>query len=536
MKYELNEIGEILVSSQFDEELYTDYLEENGLTDNPKTREEYIRDCFYDVEFFDSETYHHLGYEQMTIDEIASEFGEGMAADIYRDCLDGNEHRYEPLAYMNDEVNINSPRELADSAMKYLRHGEYFKGCRGFILTNGIVVYTEAEHSMCTMIPGILNTSQFIELGNIRIMPHSVDMAKAPTWKQQEILEEFFSSYYGEEVYLDLYMTRNSHVSIKYTSCSAGQAMNDIENYFSGNIKQRYIVRENRIMRINKNDLRHAISESIKGFRPHFQQSAPASQPRAEKVYSTGNNGSAQSSKPSQPVDYDKVELADDPKIPRGKEWAKTEGNFPIKRNGKIYYVSKSATASLAALCFDKKRGVWCILANQRGPGAGGKQGLWNLPVGYVERTESAEAAAVRETFEETGVKIPKDTKLRKLGSNSGYSDKISFAFSCVLEGDISDYPVSDENCEPGEVSDIKWIPVFTAGGSELKQVVSSYRWDRDPEETLNRAYTALLPYLKSNYKQEDLIEKLKSEIRDNPTALYLLDKIISQYQIPATK
>lgn len=281
--------------------------------------------------------------------------------------------------------------------------------------------------------------------------------------------------------------------------------------------------------RITRNDIREAVAESIKGFRPSFPPSSSTGIPKAEKAAPSPLNA-----KP-QPIDYDKVELVNDPKIPKGEEWAKTEGNFPIRRNGKIYYVSKSATASLAALCFDKKRGVWCILANQRGPGAGGKQGFWNLPVGYVERNESAEAAAIRETFEETGVKIPKGTRLRQLGSKSGYSDKISFAFSCVLKGDITDYPVSDANCEPGEVSDIRWIPVFTAGGSELKQVIGAYNWDRDPQDIIDRARTAITPYIKSNDDQAALIKKLKSEIRDNPTALYLLNKILSQYQIPAS-
>ena len=225
---------------------------------------------------------------------------------------------------------------------------------------------------------------------------------------------------------------------------------------------------------------------------------------------------------------YNAVELVDDPKVKSGKEWADTEGNFPIKRNGKIFYVSKSATASLAALCMDRKRGVWCILANQRGPGAGTKQGEWNLPVGFVERLESAEAAARRETFEETGVKIPKDVRLRTLGSKSGYSDRISYAFACVLPGSVEDYPVSAAYSEPGEVSDIRWIPVLTAGGSRLSAVMKKYHWDRDPEEIIDRAQTALLPYLKTNYKYDDLVEKLKREISQNPTATFLLNKILS--------
>lgn len=283
---------------------------------------------------------------------------------------------------------------------------------------------------------------------------------------------------------------------------------------------------------ITKKYFQNIINETASGFRPNYPKAVtPSTDPAPiQKPVETPIKKSdiAKSVKPVDTnIDYDTVELVDDPKVKKGAEWAKIEGNFPIKRNGKIYYVSKSATASLAALCFDNKHGVWCILANQRGPGAGGKQGVWNLPVGFVERNESAEAAAIRETFEETGVEIPKGTKIRELGSRSGYSDRISFAFSCVLKGDITDYPTSDAYAEPGEVADIQWIPIFTSMGTPIESI-KSYHWDRDPQDIVNRARTTLLPYLKNNYKYDSLVKQLKDEISKNPTALYLLDKILA--------
>ena len=225
---------------------------------------------------------------------------------------------------------------------------------------------------------------------------------------------------------------------------------------------------------------------------------------------------------------YNAVELVDDPKVLSGKEWAEKGGNFPVKRNGKIYYVSKSATASLAASCLDKKHGVWCVLANQRGPGADTGQGLWNLPCGYVERNESAEDGARRETFEETGVEIPETVQLRNLGARSSRSEKISYAFTCVLPGSIENYPVSDENSEPGEVADIRWIPIMTVGGTPLYDVMKKYHWNKNPWDIIKRAQTALMPYIKTNDNYDMLVNKLKDEIKSNPTAMFLLNKLIS--------
>lgn len=275
---------------------------------------------------------------------------------------------------------------------------------------------------------------------------------------------------------------------------------------------------------IRKKDFQRLINETASGFKPRYSNSNNVPQTATQKAQQPIGQTNAVTAKP----DYDKVELYDDPNVRKGEDWAKHGGNFAIKRNGQIFYVSKSATASLAALCMDKKHGVWCILANQRGPGAGSKQGQWNLPVGFVDREESAEDGAKRETYEETGVVIPKGTKLRLLGTKSNGSERISFAYGCVLNGSIEDYPVSDANCEPGEASDIKWIPVFTAGGTPLKNIVSAYQWDRNPEAIISRAETILMPYLKTSETRDNLIKRLKSEISENPTALYLLDKILS--------
>lgn len=238
--YDPSEIGEIACTLDFDEDWYEEYLQDNELTDSPQTKEEYIRnECTYDVELFDAETYHQCGYEQMTIDQIEENFGAAIAADVFKECMDGKEHRYEPLAYDNEVVDLSNPVALSDAAMKRLQHGQYSKNCRGFILPNGVVVYTGAEHNMCSQIPGVNGTYHFIELGCIRVLHHSVDLAVRPTPEQWNTLWKVFNAYYGETIYLDLMNKKIGTASKTYSNLDPQDAVDDIRNYFNNGVKPR---------------------------------------------------------------------------------------------------------------------------------------------------------------------------------------------------------------------------------------------------------------------------------------------------------
>ena len=257
--YDPSEIGEIACTLDFDEDWYEEYLQDNELTDSPQTREEYIRnECTYDVELYDAETYHQCGYEQMTIDQIEENFGAAIAADVFKECMDGKEHRYEPLAYDNEVVDLSNPRALSDAAMKRLQHGHYSKDCRGFILPNGVVVYTGAEHNMCSQIPGVNGTYHFIDLGCIRVLDHSVDLAVAPTSEQWQTLWDVFNAYYGDTLYLDLMNKRIGTASKTYSNLDPQDAVDDIRNYFNNGVKPRadfYGMYES-VFRGNKNDFK----------------------------------------------------------------------------------------------------------------------------------------------------------------------------------------------------------------------------------------------------------------------------------------
>ena len=222
---------------------------------------------------------------------------------------------------------------------------------------------------------------------------------------------------------------------------------------------------------------------------------------------------------------YNQVKLVHDPKVRHGKNWADNGGNFPVERNGKIFYVSRSVAVSLATFCQDKY-GRWCILANQRGPSAT-NAGLWNLPAGFLDYGESTEGAAIRETFEETGVDVS-GAKLRLLGTNSsrfGGSQNVNMAYVCVLDGVIDDYPVSDQNSEPGEVSDIKWIPILDKDGNQTG-IIEKFQWNKRPSEIYGRAYVALTPYINGKKKYSDITRYLRDAIIDDDNVKYFLNRI----------
>lgn len=265
MKFDLSEIGEIHCTLNFNEDWYNDYLQENGLSNSREILQDYVREeCDYDIEYYDSETYHSMNeYDTMTIDEIEKNFGKALAHDVFNECMDGNEHSFEILAYQNDSIDINNPEELNAAALKVLRHGNYFKGCRGFILTNGMVVYTESEHNMCSKIPGINGTFHFLELGNIRVLDHSIDIYKKPTSQQMKVLWNVLDSYYGDVFYLDLLDKGIGRFSQQYGNCNPNKVMNDIVSFYDKGVH----------IKMNEGTLRRIISESIRKKRTVLKKS-----------------------------------------------------------------------------------------------------------------------------------------------------------------------------------------------------------------------------------------------------------------------
>ena len=92
--------------------------------------------------------------------------------------------------------------------------------------------------------------------------------------------------------------------------------------------------------------------------------------------------------------------------------------------------------------------------------------GNWALPGGAIEMNESVAEAAVRETFEETGMQV-EVTGLLGIYSDPGHvihftsNDEVRREFSVVLTA----RPVAGEPTPSTESSGVRWVPPADLGG-----------------------------------------------------------------------
>lgn len=238
---DLSEVGEVVCEDwTYDEEEYQEWLVENELQDTPESKRQYIEEEFvveFDITYLDNQTYHPMGGDWANYDDLVEVFGEKMAKTIEAEMLTNGYYKFDIGDLYSDETyDINNPQELNDIAMKLLPHGEYYKNCRGFILTNGVIVYTEGEHNDVQRIPGIDSKFQFIELGNIRILDHSVDIGAEPTWEQEKVLRQVIASYDGEEFYLDIF-SNGGEIGAQYPSADYQYIMGEINRFYSEGIR-----------------------------------------------------------------------------------------------------------------------------------------------------------------------------------------------------------------------------------------------------------------------------------------------------------
>jgi 8-oxo-dGTP diphosphatase len=133
--------------------------------------------------------------------------------------------------------------------------------------------------------------------------------------------------------------------------------------------------------------------------------------------------------------------------------------NFSIIKDGKEYWVARNVAVS--CFVFTSIDGVWHVLANKRGDGTPDYQGYWNAPCGYLDYDETTAQAAMREVYEETGVKLD---KVKFFGFNDSPRDNhqnVTFKYySIISDPQLVNISVNNRGGEIDEVKDIKWIPI----------------------------------------------------------------------------
>lgn len=159
--------------------------------------------------------------------------------------------------------------------------------------------------------------------------------------------------------------------------------------------------------------------------------------------------------------------------------------NFPIidSKTGREHWISRSVAVVGLVFGYDEDEKEY-ILAVQRGTGTPDPEfvGKWCLPCGYLDYDETLEEALQREVFEETGVLLATDSiELLEVNSDpkSDKRQNVTFRYQAIAkEETLANIPLTTENSEPYEVSDIKWIPY-----SE----VDNYEWAFNHKELIKQ-------------------------------------------------
>lgn len=124
------------------------------------------------------------------------------------------------------------------------------------------------------------------------------------------------------------------------------------------------------------------------------------------------------------------------------------------------------------------KEGKWCVLANKRGSGTPDFQGLWNMPCGFIEKGESGEQAAARETEEETGLFVyPSDFSFWSVETDPNTSNNGNITLRYITQFTRKTLPALKNPTEletlglggeKDEVEVSEWIPL---------DEIENYQW-----------------------------------------------------------
>lgn len=134
-----------------------------------------------------------------------------------------------------------------------------------------------------------------------------------------------------------------------------------------------------------------------------------------------------------------------------------------IEEATKNIWVSRSIAVVAFVFCRDKD-GVMHILVSKRGEGTPDLEywHTWNCQCGYLDYDETTREAASRETYEETGIRIP-PAQFGFWSFNDDPADSkrqnVTFRYYTIIHNKtIEDFEFSRAHMEKDEVEEIRWM------------------------------------------------------------------------------
>lgn len=234
----LSDIGAFQFSCYNDPDNYQEWLQENNIEDSDQARRKYFMEdnVTVDMEFTDHETDHSFDSEEMWYSDIVKWYGQKLADYVLETCYnkEESEGRLEKAMLADESIDLEDDEAVNKFCRTYLPTGEYYKDARGFVLSDGTMVYTEAEHNEILLVPGLKDKFDFIKMGNIRVLPNSVDIGQIPTMAQARVLRQIIGSYEGDEFYIDV-----CDRGAKYYDPDPDYVLGEIRRYFVEGIPPR---------------------------------------------------------------------------------------------------------------------------------------------------------------------------------------------------------------------------------------------------------------------------------------------------------
>ena len=170
--------------------------------------------------------------------------------------------------------------------------------------------------------------------------------------------------------------------------------------------------------------------------------------------------------------------------------------NFPVKVNGKEYWISRSvATVCMVFKTQDKNK--LYLMVEKRGKGTPDFQGCWCFPCGYLEYDVTLEENMKKEIFEETGMVID-ENELELISINSSPKENhqnVSVTYVYYVNNENFDLAKAYGG-EMDEVDEVQWLEVGNFVNGELQinyDKINNISWAFNHKEKL-------LNYLNEEY------------------------------------